>query len=361
MKQEIEIPSDAAMHGIKNLLDDYIGITPNDSIVICFWHECRDIVTWVLYELEERNQKFKIFPYGHRDESKFSYDLNKLIDGIKAQNTNSRIILLICEDEVLSFSSYLKSLLPKSIVVWRIMNTSAHLFEQAFAYRTKDLKNINAWLLSKLMTSEKQELRIENNYGTSLNVVINNNKFKWISTFGVQKKNEILILPTGEINTFPEYISGTFVAFGAIHANIKLPFDTRLQHNPIQLEFRNGTLHSFTCKNQQLNGFLELIFKEKHLTSIGEFGIGTNIGITKFVENNSHINERFPGVHLGLGMHLQAKSDVRYKTPIHIDFISPYGRIYYNKEHEPIALDQLARVAHIETSHPANLSAEDGG
>ena len=354
----IQTPSDAAVCGIRNLLDDYISLNDLDYVLVCFWHECRETVAWIMHELEERNQCYQIYPYSHRDSQRFSNDVNQHIEKIKNKNLgNRKIVILVCEEEVLAFSPILRSLnKDPNIFVWRMMNTSPHLFEQAFSIEKEKLKNINAWLLSKLNNKPITKLKITNKYGTNLDITLNNNKYHWISTYGVAKKNELIILPTGEINTYPESVNGVFLAFGAIHANIPLPFDTRLENKSVKLEIEDSLVKNFECENKYLNYYLSNVFKQSRTTTVGEFGIGTNIGITTFVPGNSHINERFPGVHLGLGMHLQ-KNNTMYKTAIHMDFISPYGQIGIEGQQEFIYLDQLSPI---ETLHPDNISAEDG-
>ena len=357
MSVEIEMPSQAALSGIKNLFFNYLCLTQQDVLITCFWHECRQAAAWILCELQEFGITSLSYSYAHREETRFSTDLTKLVEQAR-KKTKNRVIILVCEEETLAFSPFLRALNKESKVeVWRMMNTSAHLFEQSFASKREDLRYVNAWLLSSLMHNPHTKLSIRNKYGTELDVVLNNNKYQWISACGFPKAGELIILPTGEINTFPEKISGVFVAFGAIHANIKLPFDTTLENKRVRLEIDNGVLKHFSCQDKYLSRFLTRVFERSHMTTVGEFGIGTNIGITDFVSNNSHINERFPGVHLGLGMHLQPGDIVKYQTNVHMDFISPHGLIYIDGTEEPIYLDSLKPI---KTEHPDNLSSEDG-
>lgn len=361
MDSILPIPSVKALQGINNLFDSYASLRDGDIVIVCFWHEYTLLIAWLLLALEDRRLSYFTLPFASREEHNFQHELFTIVQRARVQlKPSNKIVIFVCDEEALSFSSFLREQNRQDdIYVWRMMNTSIHLFEQAFATKVSELKNINGYLLSRLSTGKEKKLRITNDHGTDLSVTLNNEKYSWISTYGKQKKNELIILPTGEVNTFPEKISGTFTAFGAVHSNIKLPFDARLEKKPITLKIIDGVLESFFCLDQAVTDYLNRLFNEPHMVTVGEFGIGTNIGITDFVPNNSHINERFPGVHLGLGAHFQ-KEKLGYKTRLHMDFISPYGEIYINDDPNPIQLDQLTKFSELKTLHPDNISAEDG-
>ncbi|WP_204080119.1 hypothetical protein [Mycobacterium riyadhense] len=63
---------------------------------------------------------------------------------------------------------------------------------------------------------------------------------------------------------------------------------------------------------------------------IGEVGFGTNEGITEWVNFLSHINERHPGLHLGLGTPSQPQSKVGWGSPLHLDMILDGCRIWFD-------------------------------
>lgn len=359
--QTIELPSLAVRNGINHLFSSYANLSISDAVIVGFQSNVQASMAaaWMLDELEERGNHTQFVRFSYLDEEQIIISkFNQALDDF--QRNHNRIVIFVLETEKLSFSSFFKKLnaSPK-IDVFRMMNTSVHLFEQGFTMSKADLQNINAGLLSRLRQKEITHLQVENiNDGqkTDLVVVLNNTKYSWTSVYGESRAGELTILPASEINTYPEDVNGLFIAFGAIHSNVKLNFDTRLLDKPVYLEIEHGVLKNFSCKDMQLKRFLEDVFKEPYLTTVAEFGIGTNIGITQFTANNSHINERFPGVHLGFGKHLQ-HNKVKYHTPIHIDFISPYGLIKIDDESDVIFLDRLQPV---QVRHPDDTHTEDG-
>lgn len=354
-------PSDQnVLAGIYNLFDSYIELTARDQVIICYWHECDSYVAWLLYALRTKRMDWQLLPFANRDQGQFVKTLNILLETASQQNQHGKIVVIVCEQEALSFSTYLKQLHQKSnIHVCRMMNTSEHLFNQALLVPTQELKNINANLLEKLRAHDQITLNITQKNGTDLHITLDNTQYQWISAYGVSTKKELLLLPSGEINTYPRSISGTFVASGAMHANIKLPFDTRLAHKPVTFNIQNGIVQTFQCDDVVLHNFLQALLQEPHMNAVGEMGIGTNIGITQFVKENSHINERFPGVHLGFGAHFQ-KQKICYQPKFHVDFINPFGMIHVINTDEKINLENLQEFRQKFVPHPMNTSAEDG-
>jgi hypothetical protein len=87
-----------------------------------------------------------------------------------------------------------------------------------------------------------------------------------------------------------------------------------------------------------------------------ELGFGTNAGVVSAVKENSHINERCPGVHIGFGQHNQTDKLTGYFCDIHIDLISQGGLIWVDNDKTPIDLEQLVPSYN---PHPLQYNEED--
>ena len=124
---------------------------------------------------------------------------------------------------------------------------------------------------------------------------------------------EIPVLPAGEVNTYPRSVSGELVVDGAIHTNIAVGFDVRLDNRPLRVVLDRGEVRG-TRPYRQLQSFFESMLEQENMRRVGEVGFGTNLGIDRFVAADSHINERHCGLHLGLGEHNQ---------PGVVDYVAP--------------------------------------
>ncbi len=330
------MPSIEVHLGINNLFDDYVSLKPSDHVIVSFWHEADETAAWLGYELKNRQISHQFHVFDHRNENQYINEIELLVFPQKKQ----KIIILVCENKKLSFTKFLKDLSSNTnIDVWRIMNSCEDLFSQSLMTKRGNIHQINSSLIKKLQSYAYQSLRYECAQGTELAVKFDYTKYNWISKNGFPDKNDFITFPIGEISIFPVEVNGVYVTTGAVHTNISLPFDSCLRNNRIKLLIENSIIKSFHCENPQIMDFLTRVFEYEYVKKVDEFSIGTNIGVSNFIADNSHINERFPGVHLGVGQH-QSSPSMNAQENIHIDFINPYG-ILKLENGEKIDLSQL--------------------
>jgi leucyl aminopeptidase (aminopeptidase T) len=156
-------------------------------------------------------------------------------------------------------------------------------------------------------------------------VTFDHSRFRWISNAGRWRPGSFVVLPAGEIATYPASVTGRLVADFAIHTNVPMEIDTRLHDTPVTLDLEEGRVVRVSCAYPALYALLREWFAEPHVDRCGEVGFGTNLGVTASVEENSHVNERSPGLHLGFGNHHQSTAAVGYSCDIHLDFIAAGG------------------------------------
>ncbi len=259
----------------------------------------------------------------------------------------------MCEDKSVTFTLPLKQLVrSRALRVLRLMNCTNDLFEQGFTISKTRLRRTNASVLNRLMA--RPHLHVSSRGGTDLSVDLSP-QFEWISNYGHSTGSQLTVLPPGEVNTYPAMVTGTFVADGALHANIPIPFDVRLRDDPVHFEIRDSEVQSIGCDDQTKLSWLQNIFSEPLARRIGEFGIGTNTGISEFVHDNSHLNERYPGVHLGFGEH--AQRNVAYVAPYHIDAIAK--SLCIRDGREGTILLETDRLPTDIARHPRTMRSED--
>ena len=130
------------------------------------------------------------------------------------------------------------------------------------------------------------------------------------------------------------------VADFAINVNTYIPSDVRLDKTPVTVEIRNGRLTSFRCDNEEISKFLEKSFKRQNAINVGELGFGTNRAIGA-VPQNSHLNERVPGIHIGFGQHNQSDNAAGYFCDIHIDLCAKGGLVWFDEGKDPLDLEHV--------------------
>lgn len=351
MSNLISMGSDRSIKGVQNLLEDYLGVRQEDFVLFCFQNGYQTPAAWVLMGLSLVGCQHKSYVFSHRDDQQFEADVRKVLP--KTATSKGRKIVLVAEGSTLSFTIPLKRLALENFEILRLMNFGEDLFELGLLTPKDQLKMINSGLLHQLMGAS--HIRITSPLGTDLSVSLANDLYQWVSNHGTPDVGELMVLPAGEINTYPKNISGVFVAEGALHSNVPIPFDVRLNNNPITFEIEANEVKSWQCKCESVMKFLDFVFSRPFGRMVGELGIGTNIGIDRFTEFNSHINERHPGIHLGFGEHTQP-GKVAYQAECHVDAISQSGTIYLPDMVNPI---DVMRLLPSQLPHPSGTRCED--
>ena len=349
-------PSVKILEGIDRFFDDYVGLCRGDGVVVCVEQSSAYVADWLTQNLEKRVQPVRLYAFDKPDDDAFARQLAAYFAELRDRHQVRRIVVVVCEANKLSFSGPLYQLAEEhGVVVRRLIGFSPALFEQAFNATPEELRLINASLLTRLMKVDS--LRIISDSGTDLEVEFDHDRYKWVSNHGIPDKGELVVLPAGEINTFPASISGVFVTAGALNYNYPLPFDARLDEYPITFEIDSGEVCHFSCDDSLMQAFLEQVFSRVNARKVGELGFGTNIGIDRWVSLNSHINERHAGVHLGFGEHGQP-GVVEYHASVHLDAISSAEVLLPGDGGPPIDMSALKPEA---ATHPSGTHCEDLG
>ena len=192
--------------------------------------------------------------------------------------------------------------------------------------------------------------------GTDLRVTIDANRHRWISNRGTSHPGGVVILPAGEVATFPASISGVHVADFAFNVNAITDRDARLQDHPATVWIEEGRAVKYQCDDAAMSQFLEECFRTHCAYNVGELGFGTNFGISDAISMNSHINERRPGVHIGFGQHNQDPGVVGYQCSIHLDLIARGGMVWVDDDPTPLDLEHIVPSSQ---PHPTNSRDED--
>ena len=125
-------------------------------------------------------------------------------------------------------------------------------------------------------------------------------------------------LPDGEVFTCPFDINGTIIVDGAIgdYFGGYNPSD-----NHLKLEINLSRVTGIETADAKLQAELrKYIRQDKNANRIGEFAIGTNIGLKEFVGKMVQ-DEKFPGVHIAVGNSYQEMTGAPFPSKAHCDFV----------------------------------------
>lgn len=184
-----------------------------------------------------------------------------------------------------------------------------------------DYRAIDALSRRVLATvSGAERISVKSPAGTDIEATFNPD-YVWIKTSGIVDPAYWSNLPGGEVWTAPESVDGVFVVDGAV-GDYLCPKYGDISSTPLTIEVEDGLLRDAGCDNPTLlNDFLEYCARVNNGNRVGEFALGTNIGITKMIGNLLQ-DEKVPGVHIAFGNPCASLTGTPWTCTTHIDAIS---------------------------------------
>lgn len=349
-------PTASQWVGVNRFIDAYLSHADSQSTYLVYSREASTITSWISAALDIRGCNNSSI-YLNSNAFKLEESLQSCI--LNEESTNQKAYIVVLEVERMSHTDIFRKIIKKynDIKIVRVMSSIPELFEGACSTNTEVLSQINSYLLNQFKIHNK--FTVSSQYGTNLNIELENNNYHWISNRGVFVKDQPIIIPAGEVATYPAKINGTLVADFAINSNNITDIDVRLNENPIEVLIEDNKVKDFYCRNKKICSFIEEVFHTPHGNRVGELGIGTNLGIEQPIKLNSHINERVLGVHLGFGQHNQA-GKVSYRCQRHLDLIQQNGILHFEGESlELVKEEVLLKATAFKYSHPAGMRGED--
>lgn len=158
-----------------------------------------------------------------------------------------------------------------------------------------------------------------------------NPSYKWLKTSGIISREKWGNLPGGEIFTTPGEINGTFVVDGVVGDYLCFRYGL-LEAAPLTIEIKGNRIVDCHSENQQLrDDFWAYTHTDENSDRVGEFAIGTNLGI-KNVIGNILQDEKFPGIHIAFGNPYGEHTGAPWTSTTHIDVVGLRFNIWVEEE-----------------------------
>lgn len=330
------------LQGARALVGDYIKIEQSDHVVIAYTPEAREVAARTMLELRTREIKAQALVMGVLKDETIKERLESVLPD--PSTLPGRLVFVAMEQHTVSHTDVIPELLGRypndRVRQVQIINATNEILLHSFNATPEDISARNTALLSRLMGQHR--IHITAPGGTDLTAELDSSKFVWISSRGIADRiGDVLILPAGEVATYPISLTGTLVADGAFSVNAHVESDTRLSANPVTLTIVDNVVTKMQCPDPDVEALLERLMSLDHGTEVGELGFGTNVGTEEFIWTNSFINERHPGVHVGVGQHNQGGFMDSRETPLHMDFIAPGAKVYIDDDPVQIDFDNI--------------------
>ncbi|MBS3115476.1 aminopeptidase, partial [Candidatus Woesearchaeota archaeon] len=134
------------------------------------------------------------------------------------------------------------------------------------------------------LAKNAKEIKVVTDAGTFI-VAEFSSKIKWIISDGDITKRVMRWgnLPSGEVYTSPLNVNGVFVVDGVLGDWLGPKYGS-MERQPLKLTIKNSRVVNAECRNKKLLAeFNDYIRQDSNANRIGEFAIGTNIGLKKLI------------------------------------------------------------------------------
>lgn len=155
--------------------------------------------------------------------------------------------------------------------------------------------------------------------GTDIRAEMNPN-YKWFKTSGIISAEKWGNLPGGECFTAPGEVNGRFVVDGVVGDFLCARYGI-LRATPLTIEISGNRITSVASENKDLEQeFWAYTHTDENSDRVGEFAIGTNIGVSEVIGNILQ-DEKFPGIHIAFGDPYGNHTGAPWTSTTHIDVV----------------------------------------
>ena len=169
------------------------------------------------------------------------------------------------------------------------------------------------------MASAAREIRATTPAGTEI-VGSFSPRLKWLKTSGIISPHKWGNLPGGETFTTPERVDGAFVIDGVVGDYLCEKYGD-LAETPLTIRVEDSRLREVHSDNRSLESeFWSYCHTDEFSDRVGEFAIGTNIGVHRVIGNILQ-DEKIPGIHIAFGNPYGAHTGADWYSSTHIDVV----------------------------------------
>lgn len=308
---------------VNQALEICLKVTPHDSVVIITDLMKKELGRSFLESAKnlsphKKHQLFIMEDFGERGTDsplRFPAELEKAI-------LKSDVSLYAAEGKEGELASFRIPMLKtvkasKKVRHGHMPNITTEILETGFGKDYQKVVDLTHEIYQKVKSAKYAQVTTK--LGTDLKIEFNPN-YKWVPSDAIIQKGDYGNIPSGEVFTCVESCEGKLIIDGEVGDYLCAKYGT-LEKNPVEIMIKNGRVATIECVNKELVSDLETYFKiDDNANRVGEFAIGTNINLKKFI-GNLLLDEKFPGIHVAFGSGYPDKTGATWDGKAHLDCI----------------------------------------
>ena len=324
----LEIPFDAELTpGARNAVLTCLRIHPNEKVTLITDDATKDIAASIAREIEQVGAPFKAFVL----EEIAPRPLVEMPAPVLADMETSQVSIFAVNVQ----RNELKSRMQMTDVVNRrkmrhahMVNINRQIMLEGMRADFHAVDRISVKVLD--LVTKASWVHAKTEAGTDLHAQLNPD-YRWLKTSGLISPDKWGNLPGGEVFTTPGEVNGTFVIDGVVGDYLCAKYGD-LKENPLTIRVKGNRVVEGFSENKDLEqDFWAYTHTDENSDRVGEFAIGTNIGL-KDVIGNILQDEKFPGIHIAFGNPYGEHTGAKWYSSTHIDVVGRKFDIWVDQQ-----------------------------
>jgi leucyl aminopeptidase (aminopeptidase T) len=313
----LELPFDAELTaGARNAVRTCLRIQPNEKVTIITDDVTREIAAAIAQEVAAVGAPFHAFVL----EEIAPRPLAGMPEIVLADMETSQVSIFAVNVQ----RNELKSRMQMTDVVNRrkmrhahMVNINRQIMLEGMRADFHAVDRISVKVIE--LVTKASAIKAKTAAGTDLHAQLNP-EYKWLKTSGLISPDKWGNLPGGEVFTTPGEVNGTFVIDGVVGDYLCAKYGD-LKDNPLTIRVKGNRVVEGFSENKELEqDFWNYTHTDENSDRVGEFAIGTNIGL-KDVIGNILQDEKFPGIHIAFGNPYGEHTGAKWYSSTHIDVV----------------------------------------
>lgn len=313
--------------GARNAVRTCLKIQTNEKVTVITDHACLEIAASLVREVEELGVVYRTWVL----EDLAPRPLADMPAAVLEDLESSQVSIFAVSAQ----RGELKTRMQMTDVVNRKMIRHAHMvnIEKRIMLEgmRADFEKID--LLSARLREKAAHTRTitaKTSAGTNITAELTP-EYHWIKTSGIISPLKWGNLPGGEIFTTPLEVNGTFVIDGVVGDYLCAKYGD-LAASPLTIRVEGNRLVDAQSDNRELRDeFWAYTHTDENSDRVGEFAIGTNIGLRNVIGNILQ-DEKLPGIHMAFGNPYGHHTGAQWHSSTHIDVVGRKFDIWMDGE-----------------------------
>jgi aminopeptidase len=309
--------------GARNAVEVCLRVQPHEKVTVIADRACEEIAASLVRELDASGSCFNAFVL----EEVAQRPMHDMPQVILDDMESSQVSIYTVQAQ----PNELRTRMQMTDVVNRRKMRHAHMVNiekrimlegMRADFLQVDELSVKVWEIA----SAARRIHARTAAGTDVTAELNKN-YKWVKTSGIISVNKWGNLPGGEVFTTPGEVNGTFVIDGVVGDYLCAKYGD-LAARPLTVRVEKNRAVECHSENRELEDeFWKYTHTDENSDRVGEFAIGTNIGLRDVIGNILQ-DEKLPGVHMAFGNPYGAHTGADWWSGTHIDVVGRHFDIW---------------------------------